>query len=76
MVAIPHWGFEYNRLPMPYDILFAYKMIDASAETIIGSHPHCVQPKEVYKGKKYIIRLGIFIFQVEERCLIKSLMKK
>lgn len=57
-----HWGFEYNRLPMPYDIDLAHRVIDAGADLIIGHHPHCVQPKEIYKGKTIYYSLGNFYF--------------
>ncbi len=57
-----HWGFEYNRLPMPYDIALAHKMIDSGAELIIGHHPHCVQPFEIYKEKPIYYSLGNFYF--------------
>lgn len=57
-----HWGFEYNRLPMPLDIELAHKLIDIGVERIIGHHPHCVQPKEKYKEKYIYYSLGNFYF--------------
>lgn len=62
VVVNMHWGFEYNRLPMPYDIDLAHRAIDAGADLIIGHHPHCVQPKEIYKGKTIYYSLGNFYF--------------
>ena len=61
-IICPHWGFEYNRLPMPYDIEFAHSLIDSGCDLIIGNHPHCVQPYEVYKNKKIYYALGNFYF--------------
>jgi len=57
-----HWGFEYNRLPMPMDIELAHKLIDLGVETVIGHHPHCIQPKEKYHGKYIFYSLGNFYF--------------
>lgn len=57
-----HWGFEYNRLPMPADIELAHNIIDAGADLIIGHHSHCIQPMEKYKGKYIFYSLGNFYF--------------
>jgi hypothetical protein len=57
-----HWGFEYNRLPMPFDIDLAHRAVDAGCDLIIGHHPHVVQPKEIYKGKSIYYSLGNFYF--------------
>lgn len=57
-----HLGFEYNRLPMPYDIELCHSIIDSGGDLIIGNHPHCVQPKEKYKNKMIYYSLGNFYF--------------
>ena len=62
VVVCMHWGFEFNRYPMPYDIDLAHALIDAGADLIIGSHPHCVQPYEEYRGKMIFYSLGNFYF--------------
>lgn len=62
IIVCMHWGFEYNRLPMPYDIDLGHKMIDAGASLIIGHHPHCIQASENYRGKKIYYSLGNFYF--------------
>ena len=36
--------------------------IDAGADLIIGSHPHVIEPAEVYNGKRIYYSLGNFIF--------------
>ncbi len=59
-VAIMHWGFEYNYLPMPLDIDLAHKMIEAGYDIIVGHHPHVVQPKEIYKEKVIYYSIGNF----------------
>lgn len=60
IVVCIHWGFEYNRLPQPYDIDLGHGMIDAGADLVIGHHPHIIQPKESYKGKTIYYSLGNF----------------
>lgn len=62
IVVCFHWGFEYNRLPMPYDIDLGHKVIEHGGDMIIGNHPHCVQPKEVYNNKSIYYSLGNFYF--------------
>ena len=62
VVCFMHWGYEYNRLPMPRDIELAHQIIDNGCDLIIGSHPHVVQPYEVYKGKRIYYSLGNFYF--------------
>ena len=62
VVVCMHWGFEFNRYPMPYDIDLAHATIDAGADLIIGNHPHCVQPYEEYHGKTIFYSLGNFYF--------------
>lgn len=62
VIACFHWGFEYNRLPMPMDIELAHKLIDLGVELVIGHHPHCIQPKEKYHGKYIYYSLGNFYF--------------
>lgn len=62
IVMMLHWGFEYNRLPMPIDIKFAHDCNDAGIDLIIGGHPHVVQPYEI-RNKHYIFySLGNFYF--------------
>jgi poly-gamma-glutamate synthesis protein (capsule biosynthesis protein) len=42
--------------------ILAKKMIDAGATAIFGSHPHVIQPIEIYKGKPIFYSLGNFVF--------------
>lgn len=72
IVVCPHWGFEYNRLPMPYDIDLAHSLIDSGCDLIIGNHPHCVQPFEVYKDKRIYYALGNFYFSSRRKKFHKS----
>jgi poly-gamma-glutamate synthesis protein (capsule biosynthesis protein) len=40
----------------------AHQFIEAGADLIIGSHPHVVQPIEIYKNKAIFYSLGNFVF--------------
>lgn len=57
-----HWGIEDSCSTHPAAREFAYEMLDAGADGIIGHHPHVPQGVEIYKGKPIIYSLGNFIF--------------
>lgn len=42
-----HWGDEYYLEPNTYQTSIAQKMCDLGVDTIIGGHPHKVQPVEL-----------------------------
>ncbi len=44
VIAIPHWGAEYERQPGTYALTMARRMAEAGVDVILGSHPHVVQP--------------------------------
>ncbi len=43
-----HWGYEYELYPDPEIIRLGRELAKAGADLIIGSHPHVVQPSELY----------------------------
>lgn len=57
-----HWGKEHETSILPIIRMLGHKFVDAGADLIIGSHPHVVQEKEIYKGKTIYYSLGNFIF--------------
>lgn len=57
-----HWGKEEFSAPTKQQSYLARKIIDAGADLIIGHHPHCIQPYEVYKSKYIFYSLGNTIF--------------
>ena len=66
LVAYTHWGTEY--LPATDDERRrAHALIDAGVDVVIGSHPHIVQEKEVYKNKTIYYSLGNFVFDQYEQ---------
>ncbi len=62
VVVYTHWGQEYKTTSDQKQKELAHRFIDAGADVIIGSHPHVIQEKEVYKGKTIYYSLGNFIF--------------
>lgn len=60
-----HWGLEYQKEPTSRQKELAHAAIDAGADLVIGSHPHWVQTKEIYKDKLIYYSLGNFIFDQE-----------
>jgi poly-gamma-glutamate synthesis protein (capsule biosynthesis protein) len=62
VVVYPHWGEEYKLSVTKTQVDTAHKFIDVGADLIIGSHPHVIEPIEVYKNKAIFYSLGNFIF--------------
>lgn len=62
LVVSMHAGNEYVYQPRQDKIDFARSAIDASADLIIGHHPHSIQMIEKYKGKLIFYSLGNFVF--------------
>lgn len=40
----------------------AHALVDAGADLVVGSHPHCLQPRETYKGADIVYSLGNFCY--------------
>lgn len=62
VILYTHWGVEFASDPSQKIKNLAHEFIDNGADLIIGSHPHVVQTKEIYKGKTIYYSLGNFIF--------------
>jgi len=62
IILYTHWGTEFAGEPGQKIKNLAREFIDAGADLIIGSHPHVIQIKEVYKNKSIYYSLGNFIF--------------
>lgn len=61
-ILYAHWGAEYENKPEEDTRVLARSFIDAGVDLIIGSHPHVIQPVEIYNGKAIFYSLGNFIF--------------
>ncbi|HLD19876.1 MAG TPA: CapA family protein, partial [Patescibacteria group bacterium] len=63
VIVMMHWGTEYQYLGFsPQQQEIAHALADSGADIVIGSHPHVVQPMEVYHGVPIFYSLGNFIF--------------
>lgn len=62
VIAMPHMGAEYEKLPDTLKENVYRSMIDAGADMVIGDHPHTIQTTEAYKGKLLVYSMGNFIF--------------
>lgn len=57
-----HGGQERIHKPEEWKINATRKLIDNGADLVIGSHPHVLQPREIYKDKEIIYSLGNFCY--------------
>lgn len=57
-----HWGREERPLNTNRQQKLGRNLIDMGVDLVIGHHPHCIQPYEVYKGKYIFYSLGNFFF--------------
>ncbi len=61
-VATMHAGEEYQPTFTTLQKTAAHAFIDAGVDVVIGTHPHVVEPLELYKGKPIFYSLGNFLF--------------
>lgn len=62
LIVLPHDGIEFIGVPLP-EIIARYRdFIDYGADAVIGTHPHCPQGWEEYRGKPIFYSLGNFFF--------------
>lgn len=62
IIAVLHWGVEFQSVPSMQQRLDAQTLIAAGADAIIGHHPHVVQPFRLIDGKPVFYSLGNFVF--------------
>jgi poly-gamma-glutamate synthesis protein (capsule biosynthesis protein) len=62
VVVYAHWGAEYQTNFWPGSQEKGRRFIDAGADIVLGSHPHVVQPIEIYKNRPIFYSLGNFLF--------------
>ncbi len=61
-----HWGVEYEPQPREAEVQLAHRLFEAGADVILGTHPHVLQPIEVYRAEDgrtclVVYSLGNFI---------------
>lgn len=66
LFVLPHDGIEYIDIPLPETIARYRDFVDYGADGVIGTHPHCPQGWETYKGKPIFYSLGNFLFNSKE----------
>ncbi len=62
VIVYTHWGNEYQLKENESQKEKAHLFIDSGADLVIGSHPHVVEPLEIYKNKAIFYSLGNFVF--------------
>lgn len=62
VIAYTHWGAEYQNGFSKSQQESGRQFIDAGADVVLGSHPHVIQPIEIYKNKTIFYSLGNFLF--------------
>ena len=53
LIALLHWGNEYQRQPSDEQCALARWLISQGVDHIIGSHPHVIQPIELIPSAEY-----------------------
>lgn len=62
VIVSVHWGTEYTYHPADEQVELAHAAVDAGADLVIGTHPHVLQPMEVYSGSYIFYSLGNWVF--------------
>ena len=62
IIFAPHWGAEEYYKPNNVQVDAAHAAIDAGAHIVWGSHPHVLQPVEIYNGGIICYSMGNFSF--------------
>lgn len=57
-----HWGIEARYTATKSQKSRGHALINHGADIIVGTHPHRLQPIEVYKGKYILYSIGNFCF--------------
>lgn len=55
IIAIPHWGIEYETLPSKDQRWMANWLINNGVDHVVGGHPHVAQPMELLNdGRNFV----------------------
>lgn len=55
IIAIPHWGIEYQTLPSKEQRQMAQWLTDHGVDYVIGGHPHVAQPLELSEDSCHLV---------------------
>lgn len=64
IIALMHWGLEYKSQPEASTRQLARWLICEGVDHIIGSHPHVVQPIEVWEDEKDRSRRHLVVYSL------------
>ena len=62
LIVYVHFGYEYEYYPLPLHVGLCRYLIDCGVNLVFGSHTHCIQAYETYRGKYIFYGLGNFFF--------------
>ena len=62
VIVTLHFGEEYGAAHNRGQEVMAYRMIDAGADMIVGTHTHIIQGMEIYNDRLIFYSLGNFVF--------------
>jgi len=55
IIALPHWGLEYQTIPSDEQQLLAQWLLDHGVDHIVGGHPHVAQPLELRDQGQHLV---------------------
>ena len=55
IIALPHWGIEYQQLPSQQQRELAKWLFDNGVDHVIGGHPHVAQPLELNEDSTHLV---------------------
>ena len=55
IIALPHWGIEYQQLPSQQQRELAQWLFDNGVDHVIGGHPHVAQPVELNEDSTHLV---------------------
>jgi len=62
VVALVHWGEENTSVVTEQQRELARWLVNEGVDLVAGSHPHCVQPLDFYRGRPIAYSLGNLVF--------------
>lgn len=62
VIVAYHFGDEYETEPNDFQIKYSRLAIQSGADLVVGTHPHVVEPLEMYRNAYIIYSLGNFVF--------------
>jgi len=62
IVAVLHWGVEFQQAPSLQQLMAARQLANAGCDAIIGHHPHVIQALQYVDKCPVFFSLGNFIF--------------